>query len=97
MSELKGFKLVTTLVLEFKKIQTYKKSLGQGLVWIIDSVIDHNINISKYNALAGSSDIKLPEELDDPRKGLINIQKIDYNEASNGVSSENYTLQIVTQ
>ena len=97
MSELKGFKLVTTLVLEFKKIQTYKKSLGQGLVWIIDSVIDHSINISKYNALAGSSDIKLPEELDDPRKGLINIQNIDYNEASNGVSSENYTLQIVTQ
>ena len=97
MSELKGFKLVTTLVLEFKKIQTYKKSLGQGLVWIIDSVIDHNINISKYNTLAGSRDIKLPEELDDPRKGLINIQNIDYNEASNGVSSENYTLQIVTQ
>ena len=97
MSELKGFKLVTTLVLEFKTIQTYKKSLGQGLVWITDSVIDHNINISKYNALAGSSDIKLPEELDDPRKGLINIQNIDYNEASNGVSSANYTLQIVTQ
>ena len=30
--------------------------------WIIDSVIDHNINISKYNPLAGSSYIKLPKE-----------------------------------
>ena len=33
-------------------------------------VIDHNINVSKYNPLAGSSYIKLPKELDHPRKGL---------------------------
>ena len=39
--------------------QTYKKSLGKGLAWIIDSVTDHNISISKYNPLAGSSCIKL--------------------------------------
>ena len=37
-------------------------------IWIIDSVIDHSINISKYNPLAGSSYIKLPKELDHPRK-----------------------------
>ena len=37
--------------------------------------INHNINISKYNPLAGSSYIKLPKELNHPRKGLINIQK----------------------
>ena len=30
--------------------------------------------------LAGSSYIKLPKEVDDPRKGLINIQNIDDNE-----------------
>ena len=35
---------------------------------IIDSVIDHSINISKYNPLVGSSCIKLPKELDFPRK-----------------------------
>ena len=29
---------------------------------IIDSVIDHNVNIWKYNPLAGSSYIKLPKE-----------------------------------
>ena len=30
---------------------------------IIDSVIDHNINISKYRPLCGSSYMKLPKEL----------------------------------
>ena len=48
--------------------QTYKKFLGKDSGWIIDSVIDHNINISKHNPLAGSSYIKLPKELDHPRK-----------------------------
>ena len=61
--------------------QTYKrKVLGRGSGWITDSVIDHNIDISKYNPLAGSCYIKLPKESDFPRKGLINIQKIDDNE-----------------
>ena len=35
---------------------------------IIDSIVDHNINISKYNLFPGSSYIKLPKELDHPRK-----------------------------
>ena len=46
---------------------------------IIDWVKDHNINISKYNPLAGSIYIKLPKELDYPRKGLDIIQNIDDN------------------
>ena len=41
------------------------------------SVIDHTITISKCNSLARSSYIKLPKELDHPRKGLINAQNID--------------------
>ena len=115
---MKGFKLVTTLVLEFAKIQcddktlygtfysnlkpetianesdiddvfesiyttiisNIQKSLGEGSGWIIDSLIDHSINISKYKPLAGSSYIKLPKELDHPKKCLINIQNIDENE-----------------
>ena len=52
-----------------------QKSLGRGSDWIIDLVIDHNINI-----LFSSSYVKLPKELDHPRKGLINIQNIDGNE-----------------
>ena len=33
----------------------------------------------KYNPFAGSSCIKLPKELDHPRKRLINIQNTDDN------------------
>ena len=54
-----------------------QKPLGRNSGCIIDSVIDHNINVSEYNPLAGSSYIKLPKELDHPRKHLINIQNID--------------------
>ena len=117
LTQLKGFKFVTTLVLVFKKIEredkkkydnfysssrakifinesdiddvfqsgyttaikNIQKSLGNCLGWIIDSVIDHNMSILKYNPLAGSSYIKLPKELDHPRKGLINIQNTDAN------------------
>ena len=61
----------------YKKIQKY---LGKGSGWIIDSFIDHSINISKYNPLAGNSYIKLPKKLDHPRKGLINIKNFDDNE-----------------
>ena len=58
-------------------IQTF---LGQSSSWIIDSVIDHDINISKFNPLLGGSYITLPKESDHPRKGLI--QNIDDNECS---------------
>ena len=46
---------------------------------IIDSVIDQNINISKYKPLAGSSYIKLLKELNHLRKSLINNKIIDDN------------------
>ena len=60
--------------------QAYKKSLGRGSGWIIDSVIDLTISISNDNLLNGCSYIELPKELNHPRKGLINIQNIDDNE-----------------
>ena len=49
-------------------IANVQKSLGKGSGWIIDSVIDHTISISKHNHLGGSSYIKLPKELDHPKK-----------------------------
>ena len=61
-------------------ISNIKKSLGKGSGWIIELVIDYNIIISKYNPLARNSYIKLPKELDHPRKRLVNIQNIDDNE-----------------
>ena len=56
------------------------KTQGKGSGWIIDSVIDHNINILKRNLLAGSSYIKLPKILNHPKKGLINIKRFDDNQ-----------------
>ena len=44
---------------------------------ITDSVMDHNIHILKYNALVGSSYIKLPKALHHLTKVLINIQNIE--------------------
>ena len=61
-------------------ISKIQKSLGNGSGWIIDSVIDHTIGISKYNPLAESSYIKLPKELVHLRKGLTNIQNNDGND-----------------
>ena len=58
-------------------ITTIQKLLGKDSGWIIDSVIDDTISISKYNPLAGSSYTKLPKELDHQRKGLINIRNVD--------------------
>ena len=61
-------------------VSNIQSSLGQGSGWVIDWVVDHTVSISKYNLLAESSYIKLPNELDYTRKGLINIQNIDDNE-----------------
>ena len=68
-----------------QSILQFQKSLGKSSGWIIDSVIEHNINISKYNPLAGRSYLKLPKELDHPRKGLIHIQNMVIMNALNGV------------
>ena len=57
-----------------------KLSLGKASGWVINSVIDHNVSILKYNPLADSNYIKLPKELDHSSKGLINIQNIDDND-----------------
>ena len=57
--------------------QTYKISRKR---FGLDYWFSHTINISKYHTLASSSYIKLPKELDHPKKCLINIQNIDNNE-----------------
>ena len=42
-------------------ISNIKKKIEKGLGYINDSVIDHNINISKYSTLASNCFIKLPK------------------------------------
>ena len=59
-SEIHGvFKSIYSII-----ISNIQKSLGNSLDWVIDSVIDRNINLSKCNSLAASSYTKLPKELD---------------------------------
>ena len=60
----------------FKSIYTtvmsnIPKYLAKGSGWIIDSVNDHTIIISKYNLLAGSIYIKLPKEVIHEKAKLI--------------------------
>ena len=50
------FKSIYTTV-----ISNIQKSLGKDSDWIIYLAIDHNINTSKYNLLAGGGYIKLPK------------------------------------
>ena len=58
-----------------------QKYLAVGLGCIIDSVVSHLMNISKYNLLAGRSCIRLQlyRELYCLNKGLTNIQNITDN------------------
>ena len=135
LSELRWFKFVMTLVIQFKKIESdnatkystfysnskaeiiinesniedvfksiysmiisnIQKSLGKDSGWIIDSVADHTISISKYKPLASSSYIKLPKDFYHPKKGLINIQNINDKECLNGIWLDIYILQIIIQ
>ena len=56
---------------EHEKIQGYH---AEGSDQDIDSIIERNINVSKYKPLGGSSCIKLSKELDCSKQGVINIQ-----------------------
>ena len=56
-----------------------QKMLRKGPGWIVDSVLDYTINISKYKPSSGSSYSKLLKELDHPEKSLIDIQNLDNN------------------
>ena len=50
---------------------------GEGSAWIIDRIEHINIDISSYDPLVGSSYIILPPELNNPKKGLINLKNKD--------------------
>ena len=51
--------------------------INKGSGWIVELIESHYINISNYRPLLGSSDIKLPAELRNSKKGLINVKNID--------------------
>ena len=51
--------------------------LSEGSNWVIELILDHYLNIIEYTPLRGSSYIKLPKELQNSMKGLINLQNED--------------------
>ena len=48
--------------------------VSEGSGWVIDRIDSHYINVTTYTPLHGSNYIKLPTELKNPKKGLINIK-----------------------
>ena len=52
-------------------------SLRKDSVSIIDSVVDHTINISKSKIVSGGNYIKLPTEFDHPKDVSINLYNIN--------------------
>ena len=46
--------------------------INEGSGWVIETVNDQYLNISRYAPLLGSSFIELPKELSSSKKGLIN-------------------------
>ena len=51
--------------------------VSEGSGWTIQSVDNHYLNIVQYQPMKGSSYIKLPQELRNSAKGLINMKNED--------------------
>ena len=51
--------------------------ISEGSGWTVQSVDGHYINVVKYEPIRGSSYIKLPSELRNGKKGLINMKNED--------------------
>ena len=51
--------------------------LSEGSGWLFELVLLHNINIVSYFPLRGTSYIKLPVELRNPMKSLVNSKNED--------------------
>ena len=51
--------------------------ISHGSGWIVEKIVSQYLNLSSHLLLSGSIYIKLPEELNHPMKGLINIKNND--------------------
>ena len=56
-------------------LNTIDKWISEGSGWVIDRIDSHYINITLYKPLNCSSYVKLPSELQNSGKGLINTKK----------------------
>ena len=51
--------------------------ISHGSGWIVEEIISQFLNVSSYLPLSGSTYVKLPKELENPMKGLMNIKNFD--------------------
>ena len=51
--------------------------ISEGSGWTVQSVDNHYLNVVKYEPMKGNSYIKLPQELRNSAKGLINLKNED--------------------
>ena len=58
-------------------LNTIDKWVSEGSGWVIDRIDGHYINVTTSKPLNGSSYVKLPSELQNSGKGLINIKDDD--------------------
>ena len=63
-----------------ERINRISEWISEGSGWVIKSVGKHEIDISKYKPLRGSSYLPLPEKLKN-KKALINIKNENNNES----------------
>ena len=72
--------LEITKSLQLSKQQILNKIaqwISQGSGWTVKLVENHYLNVVKYQPMRGSSYIKLPQELRNSAKGLINMKNED--------------------
>ena len=58
-------------------LNTIDKWFSEGSGSVIDRIDGHYINVTTYKPLNGSSYVKLPSELQNSSKGLINVKNDD--------------------
>ena len=51
--------------------------ISEGSGWTVESIDNHYLNVVKYEPMKGNSYIKLPQELRNSSKGLINMKNED--------------------
>ena len=72
---IKNFILIDTIIETI--LTRIARWISEGSGWVIEEVLSHYLNIASYLPLRGSSYIKLPKELRNSRKGLINLKNED--------------------
>ena len=48
-----------------------------GSGWVFQTILSHDLHVSKYDPLVGSSYLELPKQLRNSKKGLVNVKNED--------------------